>query len=63
MSLMSANFGACGGTGVFLFDGSWYDTLFVGPIDCASGVSAQSYHFLAFSMFLAPLMMLMLPIS
>ena len=26
-------------------------------------VSAQSYHFLAFSMFLAPLMMLMLPIS
>ena len=30
---------------------------------CASGVSAQSYHFLAFSMFFAPLMMLMLPIS
>ena len=63
MSLISENFGACSGIGAFLFDGTWYDTFASAPISCASGVSAQSYHFFAFSMFFAPLMMLMLPIS
>ena len=33
------------------------------PTVCASTESAQSYHFLAFSRFFAPLTMLMLPIS
>ena len=38
---MSANFGASGGTGVALFDGTW-NYLASAPSFCASGVSAQS---------------------
>src|SRR4029453_2730899 len=63
MSLMSPSLGDCGGMVAVLFDGTWKLIFPLPAIDCASEVSAQSYHFLAFSMFLAPLMMLMLPIS
>src|SRR4051812_19516646 len=54
ISLISPNFGDCGGMAAFLFEGSWY-CLFLPPISCAAGVSAQSYHFLALSGLRAPL--------
>src|SRR5262245_62826477 len=62
MSLTCVNLGAWGGVGAALFEGTWYAFAWAASA-CASGVSAQSYHFLAFSRFGAPLMMLMEPIS
>jgi len=48
MSLISLNFGACGGACAFLFEGTWYETLACAPMLWASAPSAQSYHFFAF---------------
>src|SRR5204863_9996509 len=53
ISLISVNFGACGGIGVFLLDGNW-KFLVLAPSAWAAGVSAQSYHFFALSRLRAP---------
>src|SRR5690242_20418054 len=62
MSLISASLGAASGIGEFLFDGTWKE-LACAASAWASGVNAQSYHFIALSMLGAPLMMLMEPTS
>jgi poly(3-hydroxybutyrate) depolymerase len=50
------------GDSAFLFDGTWKDFAFFARF-CASAVSAQSYHFLAFSRFLPPFTIDIEPIS
>src|SRR5258705_7802670 len=62
ISLISPSFGACGGTGVSLFEGTW-NALDRAPNAWASGVSAQSYHFFALSALRPPLTIDIDPIS
>src|SRR5258707_2284934 len=62
ISLISPSFSACGGTGGFLFEGTW-NALDRAPNAWASGVSAQSYHFFALSALRPPLMIDIDPIS
>ncbi len=63
MNLIVAKSGAPAGGLADLFDGTWYEIFASAPTACASGVSAQSYHFFAFSRFFAPLMIDIEPIS